>query len=179
MAGSWEQHIMEEFIRTGQRGRMYARRPDAGADIRCAMCALDPQALPDEAREVFTIIFGYAICEDHFMQIFPGEDEAIEMRLRNLLEEQIRKDIRGQLEEATRVEERRRRQAAERRMRERLDATRVRGSTPFGEWLNESFSPLRPDEVPYGKDLADMSSEAREEAEAFLKAQEANRNRKD
>lgn len=176
---------MDNVLREGQRGRMYARRPHPGADIRCAMCALDPQALPDEAREVFTIIFGYAVCEDHFTQIFPGEDEALEMRLRNLLEEQIRTDIRGQLEEAASTAERLRREASERRMRERLEAlesSRIRGNTPFGQWFDEvkhpRIRPPHPDEIPGGKDLADMSSEARKEAEAFLKAQEANR-RKD
>lgn len=176
MAGNWEQRWMDEALRGGMRGQMYGR-PSRGNDIRCAMCALDPQALPDEAREVFTIIFGYAICEDHFSQIFPGEDEALEMKLRNLLEEQIRTDIHGQLNQAARTQERVRREQAERRMRERLEAAQRPASTPFGRGLlDETKFGGR---IRYEAEPSDVQAEIREEAEAFLKAQEENRRRRE
>lgn len=178
MAGSWEQRWMDEALRSGMRGQMYGR-PSRGNDIRCAMCALDPQALPDEAREVFTIIFGYAICEDHFSQIFPGEDEALEMKLRNLLEEQIRTDIHGQLNQAARTQERVRREQAERRMRERLQAAQRPADTPFGQSLLDDVRSGFGGRIRYESESSDVQAEIREEAEAFLKAQEENRRKRE
>lgn len=176
--GRWEEEWMDRAMRS-RWGTSYGRPP---ADMRCAMCALDPHSLPDEAREAFTVMFGYAICTDHFDQIFPGEDEAVEMRMRNMIESQIRKDIR-QMFDRTMVEHEHEQRRAQRR---RDEAVFLRDG-PKPAWMQDILDHANryvphPDEaggIKIPTDPSDMSTEAREEAEAFLKAQEENRRKRE